>query len=206
MNKRTFISTVVLLTSTILYAHPNTEDPRIQQLETRIRTLETQLQTLLQTHATQQKAQQEPSRAFQRALADADRYTRTQLNIIEKLYAQAQQDWPNAEPQINTLLTTYPHANRTGCALLRFALQHKGDAKQERLIHIIKHHHDAYFPDGVNVGAFAQLSLALHYQKNGNPRKATEQIDTLKQQHPHAIDHRGQLLLQHYESLQSALP
>jgi len=190
-----------------LHAHPE-QAPTIAALEQRIQQLEQQLNPLLEAQEIQRQARMEPTRAFQRILADADRYSRTQLHTIEKLYNQAAENWstPEAEKSLNTLQQKYPRANRTGCALLRHAQQLNGDQKAKQLQQIISQHATAYFPDGVNIGAFARLSLALHHRQQGNTQAAQEQINHLQQHHPHAIDHQGKLLLDHFYELENILP
>ena len=105
-----------------------------------------------------------------------------------------------------TLQTRFPKANRTGCALLRYALQLSNEEKIDQLQHLIQHYSSCYFPDGVHVGSFARLSLSLAYRKAGNSAAAKKQIDVLRQIHPHAIDHQGRLLLDHLDDLEAILP
>ena len=205
------LTLLVLLTSITpqLHAHPNDNlAEKITTLEQRIQQLEQQLAPLQQAHETQRQARMEPTRAFQRILADADRYSRPQLLAIEKLYNQAAQDWstPKAQEIIKTLQQKYHHANRTGCALLRHAQQLNGTQQGEQLQAILAHHATAYFPDGVNVGAFARLTLALHHRQQGNTQAAQQQIDHLQQNHPHAIDQQGRPLLDHLHELETILP
>jgi hypothetical protein len=189
------------------HAHPE-QAPTITALKQRIQQLEQQLNPLLKAQEIQRQARMEPTRAFQRILADADRYSRIQLHTIEQLYKQAAKDWstPAAAEALNILQKKYPHANRTGCALLRHAQQLNGDSKKKQLQQIIAQHTTAYFPDGVNIGAFARLTLALHHRQQGNTQAAQEQINHLQQHHPHAIDHQGQLLLDHFNELENILP
>ena len=188
-------------------AHQKSID-RIAALEVRIEALEKQLNPLLQQQKNLNKARKEPTRARQRILADNDRYTREELHGIEILYKQAALDWtsPEAKEILQTLQDRFPKANRTGCALLRYSLQLANDEKIDFLQHIIQHHSNCYFPDGVHVGSFARLTLSLAYRKAGNSTAAEKQIDLLRQIHPHAIDHQGRLLLDHLDDLETILP
>lgn len=190
-----------------LPAHQASTD-RIAALEARIETLEKQLAPLLQQQEHLNQARKEPMRARQRILADNDRFTREQLHTMETLYNQAALDWttPKAKQILQTLQTRFPKANRTGCALLRHTLQLPNDEKIDQLQHLIQHHSDCYFPDGVHIGSFARLTLSLAYRKAGNLSAAEKQIDLLRQIHPHAIDHQGRLLLDHLDDLETILP
>ena len=181
---------------------------RIAALETRIEKLEKQLAPLLQQEAYLNQARKEPTRARQRILADNDRYTRDQLRTIEALYNQASLDWtsPEAKQILQTLQTRFPKANRTGCARLRHALQLNGNKKIDHLQQIIQHHSNSYFPDGVHIESFARFALNLEYRKAGNTTAAEKQIQALRQNHPHAIDHQGRLLLDHLDDLEAILP
>lgn len=188
-------------------AHQKSID-RIAALEDRIEALEKKLNPLLQQQKHLNQARIEPTRARQRILADNDRYTRQELHAIEVLYNQAALDWttPEAKQILQTLQTRFPKANRTGCALLRHALQLSNQEKIDQLQHLIKHYSNCYFPDGVHIGSFARLTLSLAYRKAGNFSAAEKQIDLLRQIHPHAIDHQGRLLLDHLDDLEAILP
>ena len=180
---------------------------RIAAVEARIEALEKQLAPLLQQQEHLNQARKEPARARQRILADNDRYTREELHTIETLYNQAALDWttPKTKKILQTLQTSFPKANRTGCALLRHSLQLANDEKIDQLQHLIQHYSSCYFPDGVHIGSFARLTLSLAYRKAGNFSAAEKQIDLLRQIHPHAIDHQGRLLLDHLDDLEAIL-
>ena len=209
--KITTIIIGLLLTLCIAIAAPPAHQvsvDRIAALEVRIEALEKQLNPLLQQQKNLNKARKDPTRARQRILADNDRYTREELHGIEILYKQAALDWtaPEAKQILQTLQTRFPKANRTGCALLRHALQLSNEEKIDQLQHLIQHYSSCYFPDGVHIGSFARLTLSLAYRKAGNFSAAEKQIDLLRQIHPHAIDHQGRLLLDHLDDLEAILP
>ena len=187
-------------------AHQESTD-RVAALETRIETLEKQLAPLLQQQEHLNLARKEPTRARKRILADNDRYTREQLHTIETLYNQAALDWtaPKTKQILQTLQTRFPKANRTGMPYSAIPPTPQRE-KIDQLQHLIQHHFDCYFPDGVHIGSFARLTLSLAYRKAGNLSAAEKQIDLLRQIHPHAIDHQGRLLLDHLDDLETILP
>ena len=200
----------LLLTLFVAIAAPQahqTSANQIRALEARIEALEKKLNPLLEQQKHLKQARKEPTRARQRILADNDRYSREELLTIEKLYNKAALDWttPEAKQIIQTLQNRFPKANRTGCALLRHALQLTNDEKIDQLQTLIQHYSSCYFPDGVHVGSFARLTLSLVYRKAGNSTDAEKQIDLLRQIHPHAIDHQGRLLLDHLDDLEAIL-
>lgn len=208
--KLTIIKTGLLLQLSASAAPPvqQASIDRIPALEARVEELEKQITPLLKQQERLKQARKEPTRARQRILADNDHYTRKELHTIETLYNQAALDWTTLEAKkiLQTLQTRFPKANRTGCALLRYTLQIENDEQVGQLQHLIQHYSNCYFPDGVHIGSFARLTLSLAYRKAGDSTAAENQIDLLRQIHPHAIDHQGRLLLDHLDDLEAILP
>ena len=58
-----------------------------------------------------------------------------------------------------------------------------------------------YFPDGVNVGAFAKLTLIIEYKKGKKTNDAEKEIEILKREYQHSIDHQETLLTDRLEEL-----
>ena len=112
-------------------------------------------------------------------------------------------DWSTEEAAkaLALLREKFPTANRTGCAILAMA-QASSDAEQIKLLEqAIAEHGSCYYPNGVNVGAYARLYLGLRHYKDGEKEKAAKQFAQLRADFPDAVDHKGQLLTSHLEGL-----
>ena len=192
------LAIVALLNVSLIYAHnPNSKigHAKITELEDRLQKIE-------------KEAKKEKSRAYYRILSDNDFYSREELKNIELLYLQASEDWSSdkAKEITKNLKMRFPKANRTGCALLRYALTLSGDEKINQLIMINNNHKSCYFPDGVNVGAFSKLTLIIEYKKRKKTNDAEKEIEILKREYQHSIDHQQTLLTDRLEELISIFP
>lgn len=177
---------------------------RIVALETRIAQLEEKLAPVLEEERVKEVAKQQKELARERIMMDAEFLSRLDLNLIEKAYYTANQDWKSEEAQKALALLTekYPKANRTGCAVLAMA-QVKEGREQIRLLRIaIQDYGTSYYASGVNVGAYARLYLGMRSKKEGDNDAAALLFDELETDYPDAVDHKGQLLTSHIKGLE----
>ena len=86
------------------------------------------------------------------------------------------------------------------------ALKEKKEAKEKMLVEVIENHSDCYFSDGVSVGAFSRLYLALHFRSINKIEQSLLLIDEIKLSYPYAIDHDGRTLSEHLKELELILP
>ena len=205
------LAIVTLLNVSLIYAHnPNSkiEHEKITELEDRLKKIEKELSPIIKRHKLEKEAKKEKSRAYYRILSDNDFYSREELKTIELLYLQASEDWSSdkAKEITKNLKMRFPKANRTGCALLRYALTLSGNEKINQLIMINNNHKSCYFPDGVNVGAFSKLTLIIEYKKRKKTNDAEKEIEILKREYQHSIDHQQTLLTDRLEELISIFP
>ena len=76
----------------------------------------------------------------------------------------------------------FPKANRTGCALLRYALTLSGDEKINQLIMINNNHKKVViFLMGLTSEHFSKLSLIIEYKKRKKTDDAEKEIEILKE-------------------------
>lgn len=179
------------------------DDQEIQELRKQIAELKervTQLEKLVgpATIKAQAGASVEKQRlkARERMRADNKVYSQAELGEIEALYQVANKKWQSDEGKnsLKDLIKKFDKANRTGCALLYLGQMSNGSEKEEYLTEAIADFSDCWYGDGVQVGAFARLLLANHYQNSKQPEKSRVLLEELKQGYPDAIDHQGKLL------------
>jgi hypothetical protein len=175
---------------------------RIVALEQRVAELEAKLAPVLEQERVKEVVKQQQARARERMMMDGDIYQRVDLQTIEKLYQIANKDWKSEEAQksLKLLIERYPRANRTGCAELYLGQMTTGDEQLDYLKRAIEHG-DCYYGDGVNVGAYARLYLAMRYKKEGKDKEAAELFNDLRTNFPDAIDHKGKLLSTYAEGM-----
>jgi TolA-binding protein len=177
---------------------------RIIALEKHIAELETKLAPVLEEERVKEVVKQQRAFAHERMMVDADLYQRYDLQIIEKLYQTAKQDWKaeDAKRAVTLLIEKYPRANRTGCATLTLAQSIEGDEQKELLDKAIGPLGNCYYANGVQVGPYALLYLAMRNKADGNDEKAAKLFEELRSGFPDAIDHQGQLLTEHLEGME----
>ncbi len=177
---------------------------RIVSLEKHVAELEQKLAPVLEQERVKVVVQRQKALARDRMLADADLYQRTDLQIIEKLYQVANEDWRSEEAKksLKLLVEKYPRANRTGCAVLYLGQMAEGDEQLGYLKQAIEHHGDSYYGDGVQVGPYARLYLAMRHKKDGKDAEAAKLFEELRATFPDAIDHKGQLLTKYLEEME----
>ncbi|MCC7409116.1 MAG: SLBB domain-containing protein [Phycisphaeraceae bacterium] len=137
---------------------------------------------------------------------DRQRYSPQQMGEIESLYLYANKNWgaPQAIENLQTLISRYPGANHTGCAMLYLGQLSQGPIKERYLQHAIGDYFDCLYDDGVQVGPYAMFHLARHYADNSRPADAQSLLDRLRRDYPTAIDHQGRLLIDQLPSIPPA--
>lgn len=98
---------------------------------------------------------------------------------------------PGAEPILVALVRRYPRANRAGCALLLLAQLSTGARREYYLREAIRFRGDAWFENGVQVGALARAMLAIHLAGLERFDEAEGVAAELVRDFPGAIDQTG---------------
>ena len=151
-----------------------------------------------------QVEQEERQRAYRerfdrRRELDRKKYTQEQMTEAEAIYIQAvsSSNWGSPEhlKALKQLLEKFPEANRTGCALLDWGESAPGPESVKYFEDCIHQHNDCYYGDGVQVGAYARLSLANYYNRTGENQKAVALFKEIKDNYSDSIDHCGRLLI-----------
>ncbi|MFL2859145.1 MAG: hypothetical protein ACJ0BW_00195 [Pontiellaceae bacterium] len=184
------------------------QDALFKNLELRVKQLEKQINILLEKEIEDDAAKNERSKALYRILRDGEVYSREELREAERIFrfiSNSSTD-VSVEKELSILREKYPAANQTGCALITWALNQKEESKITALNEVITNHSDCYFSDGVNVGAFARLYLALHLRSINEIDNSLLLINEIKSSYPYAIDHKGIRLIEHLEELEAILP
>jgi TolA-binding protein len=172
---------------------------RIVALENRVAELEQKLAPVLEEERVKQIVEQQQALARERMMLDAEFLSRNDLRTIEKLYQTANSDWKSedAKKSLELLVSNYPKANRTGCAILYLGQMTKGAEQLKYLNSAIENYGDCYYGNGVNVGAYARLYLAMRYNKEDKTEAAEKLFEEIRTTYPNAVDHKGQLLTSH---------
>ena len=82
-------------------------------------------------------------------------------------------------------------ANRVGCALLYLGQVAEGEEAETYLGRAITDYSDSIYGDGVQVGAYARLSLAHHHAQAGRDEEARSLLQEIRDGYPYAVDHSG---------------
>ena len=138
-------------------------------------------------------------RALARAHIDAEaqRFTPAELADIEARYRMAHArglpmlTGPEAVAILEPLIERYPLSNRAGCAALEVARAAPADTRERLLEEVIAKHGDAWFENGVQVGAAARASLATHLAGLDRYDEAERIAVEMVQRFPGAIDETG---------------
>ncbi len=172
-------------------------EKRVAELEARLAKLEAAVGPVLAKAEAEQRVNMQRAKARQRIKQDAQHYSQAQLKEVESLYQVANRNWKTEEGKasLEKLIGQYDKANRTGCAMLYLGQLSQGDQKVLYLLRAIKDHSDCFYGNGVQVGAYARMHLAWHFQKVGEQAKATALFDEIRQMYPEAIDHKGRALV-----------
>ena len=115
---------------------------------------------------------------------------------IESAYQAAgkQADPVKKKESLQALISKYPKANRSGCAMLYLGQASEGKEKEAFLLRAIEEYGNCWYGDGVQVGAYARFYLAHYYKNEGKTVEAEKLFAELRKDYPDAIDHRGRLL------------
>ena len=137
------------------------------------------------------------ARAQERMREDLKIYSPADLRALEELYQSANRDLrgPQAKDALLRVVKDYPKSNRAGSAVLYLAQLSSGAEREAYLKTAIDEHGDAWYGDGVQVGAFARAQLANVYVAAGKMPEAKALADEIAERFPGAVDHRGQPLL-----------
>ncbi|MBQ7190148.1 MAG: hypothetical protein IJR99_12100 [Kiritimatiellae bacterium] len=129
-----------------------------------------------------------------RMQADLELYGKDGLRAIEQAYRAYSQSKDVDNEQLQTLITKYPKANRTGCAVMYAGQRARGsdDGKWFRLA--IEKYGDCLYGNGVQVGAYARFYLARYLYRAGRKAEADALRDEILKHYPDARTHRGQKL------------
>jgi hypothetical protein len=202
--KKIFLLLLLLLTASAAYADDSIFLQRIVALEKRVAELEEKLAPVLEAERVKEVAKRQKELAYERMMMDAEFLSRSDLNLIESAYHEANQDWKAeaAKKAVAMLTERYPRANRTGCAVLARAQSTEGSEQLGLLKEAIGKYSGCFYPNGVNVGAYARLYLGMRYKKEGKEKEAAAMFEELRSGYPDAIDHTEQLLTAHLEGLE----
>jgi TolA-binding protein len=177
---------------------------RIVALEQHVEELEAKLAPVLEQERIKDVVKQQQTLARERIMMDAEIHQRHDLNIIEKLYQTANQDWKSEDARKAVALLTerYPRANRTGCAVLTLAQSTAGNEQLELLNKAIGPFGNSRYANGVQVAPYARLYLAMRHKKEGKDKEAAKLFEEIRTTYPNAIDHKGKLLTTHLEGME----
>lgn len=133
------------------------------------------------------------AKAQDRMRQDRARLPDQDFREIETTYQSANKDLraPSARETLRQLVQKYPTSNRAGCAVLYLAQLSSGSEREEYLKSAIANHGDAWYGDGVQVGAFARAQLASFYASSDRATEAQKLAEQVRTQFPGAVDHRG---------------
>jgi len=148
------------------------------------------------TSATDARSPELKERMRQRAEADRKTYSAEDLRELERLYQSANRDLraPEAKETLKALISKYPKANRTGCAVQYLGQICEGKEKEQYLKLAIKDYSDCFYGSGVQVGAYARLYLADYYKRVGKAKDAKSLYAEIRKLYPDAVNHKGKLL------------
>ena len=139
---------------------------------------------------------------------DRGKYSPEVLGQVEQLYQTANKNLrsPQAVAALEKLVNDYPDLNRTGCATLYLGQMTQGPEKVDYLTTAMTDFSDCYYGDGVNVGAYATFQLACYNHQQGDHDQAKLLFDTIRNDHPNAIDRQGRALVDAITELTQAAP
>lgn len=177
---------------------------RVAELERRLTELEELAMPLIKQAAEQRRREKAQAAARARMRRDRGKYSPEVLGEVESLYQTANKDWgsPEAVAALEQLIDEYPDLNRTGCATMYLGQMSEGAERVDYLTRAMTDFADCYYGDGVNVGAYATYYLACYHWQAGNYDDANHLIETIKNRHADAIDHRGRALTDLLKELQ----
>ncbi|OVE76330.1 hypothetical protein BVX97_01475 [bacterium E08(2017)] len=197
---RYFISILVSLIAFSVWADSDARldmlEKKVADLEKRLDELETSTAPVVATVQSSQTRDYQRSKARSKIKEDSNTYSQQELEEIEELYQVARDRWGTnvGKASLKKLIAKYGKANMTGCAVLDLGLMSSGRDKEKYLNQAINGYSDSFYPDGVQVGAYARFQLALHHKSQGDDEKAQTLFDEVIDKYPNAIDPRGRYL------------
>lgn len=200
----TLCTCMTLAEDTILTPTPQ---QRIAQLETRVAQLEYLIKPLLVEHEIKLRIGQNRQAARNRIRLDIQTYTKDQLKELETSYQAANKNLrgEGAKDILVKVVTDYPKANRAGCALVYLGQITSGEEQIGYLKKAIESYSDCYYGNGVQVGAYARLLLAVRHVNDDKNDKATKLLNELTKDYPRSLDHKGQPLQLSVEQLRNRI-
>ena len=137
------------------------------------------------------------ARAQERMREDLAIYSREDMRALEALYQSANRDLsaPETNATLQKVVKDYPRSNRAGSAILYLAQLSSGAEREAYLKKAIKDHGDAWYGNGVQVGALARAQLAAYYAATDKTSDAKKLAKEVVERFPGAVDHRGQPLV-----------
>jgi hypothetical protein len=138
-------------------------------------------------------------RSKAQAHIDAERslFSALELSDIEARYSSAHVAHlpfvrrPAGIKTLQELIGRYPRSNRAGCALLELARLSSGTVREQYLRQAIAAHSDAWFENGVQVGALARAMLAVDLAGVERFDEAERVAAELVSMFPGAVDDSG---------------
>ena len=136
------------------------------------------------------------AKAQERMALDRQFFSADDFRQIETLYQGANRNLraPDAAAKLEDLVARFPKSNRAGCAVMYLAQRSNGAERQRLLEQAISQHENAWYGNGVQVGAFARAMLAAHYANSGRLDDAMKLAEEVATRFPGAVDHAGKPL------------
>lgn len=127
----------------------------------------------------------------ERIQKDKELYGVDGLREIEIAYRAYSKSKDADNEHLQTLITKFPKANRTGCAVMYAGQRSRGtdDGKWFRLA--VENYGDCFYGDGAQVGAYARFYLAGLLERKGDKAGAEKLRCEILELYPDALTHRG---------------
>jgi hypothetical protein len=143
------------------------------------------------------------ARAQERMRQDLAIYSKDDFRKLEELYQSANRDLngPDAKAILQRVVEQFPKSNRAGSAVLYLAQMSSGAEREAYLKSAIESHGDAWYGNGVQVGALARVQLAALYAATDRIEQARALAKEVREQFPGAVDHGGRPLVEALRNL-----
>jgi len=206
--------TATLLASAFVVAVPlpGARADETAELREKVAALEKRLAELEAEKGDERKLaklrEENQQKARKRASEDQRHYKREELAEIESLYQVANtkgKRTDEAKQSLQTLLSKYDKANRTGCATLYLGQASEGQERIDYLTRAVEKFSDCFYFNGCQVGGYGRYVLALTHWEAGNKEKAQGLFAEIKQKYKEAIDHRGRPMTELVEAAEKEL-
>ena len=131
----------------------------------------------------------------ERMQKDQELYGRDGVREIVIAYRAYAKSKDADNEHLQTLITKFPTANRTGCAVMYAGQRSRGadDGKWFRLA--MEKYGDCLYGDGAQVGAYARFYLAGLLERKGDKAGAEKLRNEIIKLYPDAITHRGRKMV-----------